>query len=98
MVVQNTDYFNSVVDFPVIDNMAQSRVLSIPCPDILAALAKPGIAGQKVKRGRQIINVSFGLFVAPLGKRIQPNGLHIVLRPGRETVLPLRHAWQTLLF
>lgn len=66
MVVKNTDYFNSVVDFPVVDDVAQRRVLSVPCPDILAALAKPGIAGQKVKRGRQIVNVFFGLFVAPL--------------------------------
>ncbi len=65
MVVQNTDYFNAVFGFPVVDNMAQSRVLSVACPHIFAALAKPGIAGQKVERGCQIVNVSFGLFVAP---------------------------------
>jgi hypothetical protein len=66
MIVQNTDYFNSVVDFPVVDDVAQSRVLSVSCPDILAALPEPGIAGQKVKRDRQIVNVSFSLFVTPL--------------------------------
>jgi len=66
MVVQNTDYFNSVVDFPVVDNVAQGRVLSVSCPDILAALPKPGIVGEKVKRYRQIVNVFSGLFVTPL--------------------------------
>jgi hypothetical protein len=66
MVVQNTDYFNSVVDFPVVDDVPQRRVLSVPCPNLLAAFPKSGIVGQKVKRGRQIVNVSFGLFVAPL--------------------------------
>ncbi len=66
MVVQNTDYFNSVVDFPVVDDVAQSRVLSVSSPDILAALPKPGIAGEKVKRYRQIVNVFSGLFVTPL--------------------------------
>ena len=66
MVVQNTDYFNSVVDFPVVYDMAQSRVLSVSCPDIFAALPKLGIAGEKVKCYRQIVNVFSGLFVTPL--------------------------------
>ena len=66
MVVQNTDYFNPVIGFPVVDNVAQGWVLSVPCPDILAALPKPGIAGEKFKRYRQIVNVFPGLFVTPL--------------------------------
>jgi hypothetical protein len=70
MVVKNSDYFNSVVNFSVVDNVAQSRVLSVPRPDIVAALPKPGVGGQEVKRGGQIINILFGLFVTPLRKRI----------------------------
>ena len=66
MVVQNTDYFNSVVDFPIVDDVAQSRVLSVSCPDIFAALPKPGLTGEKFKRYRQIVNVFPGLFVTPL--------------------------------
>jgi hypothetical protein len=66
MVVQNTDYFNPVIDFPVVDNVAQGWVLSVRCPDILAALPKPGIAGEKFKRYRQIVNIFPGLFVTPL--------------------------------
>jgi hypothetical protein len=50
MVVQNTDYFNPVIGFPVVDNVAQGWVLSVPCPDILAALPKPGLTGEKFKR------------------------------------------------
>ena len=83
MIVQNTNYFNPVVNFPIVDNVAQSRVLSVPWPDIVAALPKPGVGGQEVKRGGQIINILFGLFVTPLGKRIQPHGFHIVSRFGR---------------
>ena len=66
VIVQNTDYFNSVVNFPIVDNVAQSRVLSVSWPDIVAVLPKPGVAGEKVKRGGQIVNVFFGLFVTPL--------------------------------
>jgi hypothetical protein len=46
--------------------VAQSWVLSVSWPNIVAALPKPGAAGEKVKRGRQIVNVFFGLFVTPL--------------------------------
>jgi hypothetical protein len=66
LVVQNADYLDSIVDFPVVDDVAQRRVLPVPCPDMLAALAKSGIAGQKVERGRQVVNVSFSMFEAPL--------------------------------
>ena len=66
VIVQNTDYFNPVVNFPIIDNVAQSRVLSISWPDTVAVLTKSRVAGEKVKRGRQVVNVFFGLFVTPL--------------------------------
>ena len=45
MVVWDTDYLNAVANFPVVDNVAQSRVLSISCPDVVAALPKPGVGG-----------------------------------------------------
>ena len=66
VIVQNTDYFNPVVNFPIVDNVAQSRVLSISSPDTIAVLTKSRVAGEKVKRGRQVVNVFFGLFVTPL--------------------------------
>ena len=75
----------------VVDHVAQSRVLSVSWPDIVAALPKPGVGRQEVKRGRQIIKVFFGLFVTPLGKRIQPHGFHIVSRFRREPVLRFMH-------
>ena len=66
VIVQHTDYFNPVVNFPIVDNVAQSRVLSISWPDAVAFLTKSRVAGEKVKRGRQVVNVFFGLFVTPL--------------------------------
>lgn len=32
----------------------------------IAVLTKPGVAGEKFKRGRQVVNVFFSLFVSPL--------------------------------
>jgi len=91
MIVENTDYFNSIVNFPIVYNVTQTRVLSVSWPDIVAALPTPGVGGQEVKRGRHIINILFGLSVTPLGKRIQPHGFHIVSRFGRKSVLRFRH-------
>ena len=45
MVVKDTNYLNAVTNFPAADNVAQSRVLSISCPDVVAALSKPGVGG-----------------------------------------------------
>jgi hypothetical protein len=98
MVVKDTDYLNPVTSFSVIDNVTQSRVLSISCPDVVAAFSKPGVSRKEVKCGGQIIYVLFGLFLTPLRKRVQPDGLHIVSRFGRETVLRASHAWQSLHF
>jgi len=66
VIVQHTNYLNPVVNFPIVDNVAQSRVLSISSPDTIAVLTKSRVAGEKVKRGRQVVNVFFGLFVTPL--------------------------------
>jgi hypothetical protein len=91
MVMQDTNYLNAITRFPVVDNVAQSRVFSISHPNIVTALPKPGVGGQEAKHIRQFINVLLGLFMTPLGKRIQPNRFHIASRFRRKPVFWLRH-------